>query len=102
MLTYLHSHARTHTQVLGLYLLQQHGCIETLGLNQKKLCMFLAQIEGGMQQSNPYHNAIHVANVVQFMHVLISTYGLRQYMTPLQVSTSPCKCSRICFKQVHQ
>jgi PAS domain-containing protein len=53
-------------QVLCWHLFMKHNLIEEFQLDQIKLINFLRTIENG-HQDNPYHNATHVADVMQSM-----------------------------------
>ena len=61
----------------------KHNLIEEFHLDQVKFVNFLRTIESG-HSDNPYHNATHVADVVQSMHCLVSStfcLNLRAEMT---------------------
>jgi hypothetical protein len=47
----------------------------TLKIPLEKLCMYLRLVEDHYRQGNPYHNAIHAADVVQSLHALIQMAG---------------------------
>lgn len=51
-------------QVLCWHLFMKHNLIEEFQLDQIKFINFLRTIESG-HQDNPYHNATHVADVMQ-------------------------------------
>ena len=53
-------------QVLCWHLFMRHNLIEEFQLDQIKFINFLRAIESG-HQDNPYHNATHVADVMQSM-----------------------------------
>eukprot|EP00960_Hanusia_phi_P059466 764171-Hanusia_phi.AAC.14 len=72
-------------QVLGLFLLKTHGCIDNFALDSARLVRFLQEIESGMPKSNPYHNAIHCADVTQKMHMFISKGGIGEFMGPTDI-----------------
>ena len=61
-----------------------------------RLANFLLEIERGMPFSNPYHNAVHCADVLQSMHMLISrllSHALPSTSFPSSMITS-CPSSR--------
>ncbi|KAG2437377.1 hypothetical protein HXX76_006029 [Chlamydomonas incerta] len=60
---------------LGFYLLQREGLIGGLGLKPFTVARLLRTIESGYQP-NPYHGAIHAADVLQTLHVIIHGAGL--------------------------
>lgn len=72
-------------QVLAYHLMEQHGVMQALRLDSARFAIFLAEIEKGMPSSNPYHNSVHVAHVVQNMHVCITQGGLGEYMGMVEI-----------------
>ena len=62
--------------LLAFHLFVQAGHIEKFQLNEGKLCRYLRRIEQGYDASNPYHNSIHVASVLQMTHMLLCHGGL--------------------------
>uniref|UniRef100_A0A6T8JUN8 Phosphodiesterase n=3 Tax=Hemiselmis andersenii TaxID=464988 RepID=A0A6T8JUN8_HEMAN len=71
-------------QVLSWHVFVKHGLIEEFNLDHVRLVNFLRVVENG-HQDNPYHNATHVADVVQSMHLLIKEGGITQYVGRLEV-----------------
>lgn len=69
-------------QVLTWHILKKHGLIEEFNLDHVRLVNFLRVVEGGHQE-NPYHNATHVADVVQSMHCLLTKGGVGPYLSRL-------------------
>mmetsp|Transcript_131627 Transcript_131627/g.281451 ORF Transcript_131627/g.281451 Transcript_131627/m.281451 type:complete len:850 (+) Transcript_131627:75-2624(+) len=63
---------------LTLYLFEQHGLISHFDLDKDKLECFLAEIEEGYPDVNPYHNRSHAASVVHFTHALLLHGGLAE------------------------
>jgi len=51
--------------VLAFFLLNRTGLASTFGLNLCQLARFLRRLEAGYSRAVPYHNAIHVADVLQ-------------------------------------
>ncbi|GLI60869.1 hypothetical protein VaNZ11_003086, partial [Volvox africanus] len=69
--------------VLGFYFIQRAGLIARFGLSPVGLARLLRRVEGGYLE-NPYHNAVHAADVLQTMHVLIRSAQLHvHYLDPL-------------------
>eukprot|EP01137_Pigoraptor_chileana_P023406 Opistho-2@89631 len=56
-----------------------------LGLDTARLDRFLMSIERGYKAENPYHNAIHAADVTQTLYYFLSTLGLSQYLSDLDI-----------------
>ena len=58
----------------------KHKIMEEFNLDQLKFINFIRAIESGHQE-NPYHNATHVADVLQSMHCLLSRGGISKFVT---------------------
>ena len=67
-------------QVLSWHLFTKHKIIEDFNLDQLKFINFIRAIENG-HQDNPYHNATHVADVLQSMHCLLTRGGISKFVT---------------------
>jgi hypothetical protein len=70
-------------QVLCWHLFMKHNLIEDFNLDQIKFINFIRAIESGHQE-NPYHNATHVADVMQSMHCLLTKGGIGKYVGKLE------------------
>ncbi|GIL88899.1 hypothetical protein Vretifemale_16705, partial [Volvox reticuliferus] len=69
--------------ILGFYLIQRAGLITRFGLSPVSLARLLRRVEAGYMD-NPYHSAVHAADVLQTMHVLIHAAQLHvHYLDPL-------------------
>ncbi|GLC47046.1 hypothetical protein PLESTM_002012800 [Pleodorina starrii] len=69
--------------VLGFYLIQRAGLISRFGLSAVRLARLLRRIEAGYLD-NPYHNAVHAADVLQTLHVIVHGARLHvHYLDPL-------------------
>ena len=62
--------------LLTFYFLKQTGVIEQWDHDESKLCRYLQRVEAGYRPSNPYHNSVHVAAVVQMTHMLLRHGGI--------------------------
>jgi hypothetical protein len=69
---------------LGLKLLQDHDLYNALGIEQDAVARFFGGIEAAYNP-NPYHNGLHGADVGVTMNSLLTTGGMRAWMTPLQI-----------------
>ena len=58
------------------FALSRLGCLQRLGLDDRKLRNFLTAVEVSMPDGNPYHNRVHVAGVVQQMFAQLSSIRL--------------------------
>ena len=61
---------------VGQALFRAHELIEKFNINEIKLHNFLKAIEAGYRKDNPYHNAIHAADVAMSMDFLLHRIGL--------------------------
>ncbi|KAF5828637.1 hypothetical protein DUNSADRAFT_17295 [Dunaliella salina] len=61
--------------VLGFFLLNRTGMASTFRMSLPRLARFLRKIEAGMKEV-PYHNAVHVADVLQTLHAMSNLGGL--------------------------
>uniref|UniRef100_A0A7S4KJ92 Phosphodiesterase n=1 Tax=Guillardia theta TaxID=55529 RepID=A0A7S4KJ92_GUITH len=71
-------------QVLCWHVFMKHNLIEEFHLDQVKFVNFLRTIESG-HSDNPYHNATHVADVVQSMHCLLVKGGVGKFVGKLEI-----------------
>ncbi|XP_067931946.1 high affinity 3',5'-cyclic-AMP phosphodiesterase 7A-like [Watersipora subatra] len=66
-----------------LKLFQKHNLMQEFGLDIVKLMKFARLVEEGYHD-NPYHNAIHAADVAQAMHCYIMQEKIARHLTPLE------------------
>lgn len=62
-------------------ILRKNALYSVLSLCETKVHNFLIHVEDGYRQENPYHNAIHAADVVQTIHVFFTYNQLRDQLT---------------------
>lgn len=62
---------------MSFWALSRLDCIKELGLDEQRLANFLMAVEATMPDTNPYHNKLHVAGVVQQMYVLLLRVRLK-------------------------
>ena len=62
--------------LLFCHLVKRTGLSEKLYIDEIRLNRFARQIEKGYDASNPYHNSVHVASVVQMTHMLMCYGGV--------------------------
>lgn len=53
---------------LTFHLLNQYGLVELFQLDMVKLWRFLVMVQEDYHSDNPYHNAVHAADVTQAMY----------------------------------
>ncbi|XP_066972061.1 uncharacterized protein [Macrobrachium rosenbergii] len=70
--------------VLCVYLLHKYGLIQHFNLDTVTVWKCFSLIEDGYHASNPYHNAIHAADVTQAMHCYLEEEKIREHMTPFE------------------
>ncbi|XP_053571056.1 high affinity cAMP-specific 3',5'-cyclic phosphodiesterase 7A isoform X2 [Bombina bombina] len=70
---------------LTFHLLSQQGLIEYFHLDMVKLRRFLVMIQEDYHSQNPYHNAVHAADVTQAMYCYLQEPKLAKSFTPLDV-----------------
>jgi hypothetical protein len=69
---------------IGLALFRQHGLIERFRIPEDKLRHFLTAVEEGYRP-NLYHNHVHAADVTQSVNFFLTTAGLGEWLTPLEI-----------------
>lgn len=70
--------------VLCVYLLHKYGLIHHFKFDTVTVWKCFSLIEDGYHASNPYHNAIHAADVTQAMHCYLQERKIYQHLTPLE------------------
>ncbi|XP_023611241.1 high affinity cAMP-specific 3',5'-cyclic phosphodiesterase 7A isoform X6 [Myotis lucifugus] len=73
---------------LTCHLFSLHGLIEYFHLDMVKLRRFLVMIQEDYHSQNPYHNAVHAADVTQAMHCYLREPKLANSVTPWDVLLS--------------
>lgn len=63
---------------LTFHLFSLHGLIEYFHLDMMKLRRFLVMIQEDYHSQNPYHNAVHAADVTQAMHCYLKEPKVRR------------------------
>lgn len=67
------------------HLFNLHGLIQHFQLDMVKLHRFLVMIQEDYHSQNPYHNAVHAADVTQAMHCYLKEPKLARFLTPLDI-----------------
>ena len=62
--------------MLGFHLFKTSGLVQEFQLNETKMAACMRKIESGYNPTNPYHNSIHVASVLQMTHMLLVHGGV--------------------------
>lgn len=67
---------------VGFHLLRDMGC-SALQIESTVLASFLLEIQRGYVATNPYHNAIHAADVLQTVYYFLCQPELQPFLRPL-------------------
>ncbi|XP_048451989.1 high affinity cAMP-specific 3',5'-cyclic phosphodiesterase 7A isoform X2 [Rhincodon typus] len=70
---------------LTFHLFKYHGLIEHFHLDSVKLRRFLVMVQEDYHRNNPYHNAVHAADVTQAMHCFLKETKLANSFSPWDV-----------------
>lgn len=77
--------------ITGYTLFLRYDLINKFNIDEKVLINFLQEVEAGYHP-NPYHNAMHAADVTQVMHYIITKGGLMRFMTDEDVFAAIFAC----------
>ncbi|XP_064365094.1 3',5'-cyclic-AMP phosphodiesterase 7B isoform X2 [Dromaius novaehollandiae] len=67
------------------HLFNVHGLIHHFQLDMVTLHRFLVMVQEDYHSQNPYHNAVHAADVTQAMHCYLREPKLANFLTPLDI-----------------
>uniref|UniRef100_A0A2K6GRT7 Phosphodiesterase n=1 Tax=Propithecus coquereli TaxID=379532 RepID=A0A2K6GRT7_PROCO len=67
------------------HLFNTHGLIHHFKLDMVTLHRFLVMVQEDYHSQNPYHNAVHAADVTQAMHCYLKEPKLANFLTPLDI-----------------
>ncbi|XP_022686643.1 uncharacterized protein LOC111259157 isoform X2 [Varroa jacobsoni] len=62
-----------------------YDLLRTFRIEPLALFRFLGLVEAGYHVSNPYHNAVHAADVTQAMHCFLREGAILQHLTPIEI-----------------
>ena len=71
--------------LLCYYLLEQHGVLDALKLERSKILAWLTCVEEDYNRANPYHNALHAADVCANVDYFIRQPNLNKLLSPLDI-----------------
>uniref|UniRef100_T1J0B6 Phosphodiesterase n=1 Tax=Strigamia maritima TaxID=126957 RepID=T1J0B6_STRMM len=74
--------------VLLFHLFTRYGLIEHYALDGVKVWKCFSLIEQGYHSNNPYHNAVHAADVTQAMHCFLQEEKIARHITPLEIMSA--------------
>ncbi|XP_033736997.1 high affinity cAMP-specific 3',5'-cyclic phosphodiesterase 7A-like isoform X2 [Pecten maximus] len=72
---------------VAFHLFQHYNLIETFNLDLMKLLRTFSLIEEGYHDNNPYHNAVHAADVTQAIHCYLQEKQLQYTIPPFEIMT---------------
>ncbi|XP_006123920.1 3',5'-cyclic-AMP phosphodiesterase 7B isoform X2 [Pelodiscus sinensis] len=67
------------------HLFNVHGLVHHFQLDMVTLHRFLVMVQEDYHNQNPYHNAVHAADVTQAMHCYLKEPKLASFLTPLDI-----------------
>uniref|UniRef100_A0A8C5N6V4 Phosphodiesterase n=1 Tax=Gouania willdenowi TaxID=441366 RepID=A0A8C5N6V4_GOUWI len=70
---------------LTFHLLNQYGMVELFQLDMVKLWRFLVMVQEDYHSDNPYHNAVHAADVTQAMYCYMQEPMLAKSLTSFDI-----------------
>lgn len=73
---------------LCFHLFHHYGLMAHFHLDPVKVWKFFSLVEEGYHSNNPYHNAIHAADVTQAMHCFLQEPKIRSNLTHLEIASS--------------
>ncbi|VDN95988.1 unnamed protein product [Rodentolepis nana] len=66
----------------------KRGLFQTFGINPSTFVTYMLRLEAAYHSSNPYHNHIHAADVVQAVHVLLQAETLANVFSDIEILAS--------------
>ncbi|KNC53238.1 cAMP-specific 3',5'-cAMP phosphodiesterase 4 [Thecamonas trahens ATCC 50062] len=77
---------------MGMLLLHKNDAFANFRIDERKALRFLSTIESGYVASNPYHNAIHAADVAHAFHVWTTLGGVGYFLSSLEIFAGIIAC----------
>ncbi|XP_022243200.1 cAMP-specific 3',5'-cyclic phosphodiesterase 7B-like [Limulus polyphemus] len=74
--------------VLLLHLFHEYGFIKEFRLDALKILHCFTLVENGYHRDNPYHNAVHAADVTQALHCFLQEKTISKHLTSLETMAS--------------
>eukprot|EP00210_Caulerpa_lentillifera_P009708 g9260.t1 len=72
-------------EVLFMYLLDRFELFTTLGLDTEKCRAYCREIESRYNETNPYHNKVHAADVLQAVAVIVLSTQWDELLSPIEI-----------------
>ncbi|KAJ3285755.1 High affinity cAMP-specific 3',5'-cyclic phosphodiesterase 7A [Blyttiomyces sp. JEL0837] len=66
---------------VGWFVFRRHNIFEQYKMSESRFRHWVARIESGYKPSNPYHNALHAADVTHSMHYYVTRKRLWDHIT---------------------
>ncbi|KAK3791758.1 hypothetical protein RRG08_028906 [Elysia crispata] len=74
-------------------IMQKRQLMTTFKISPHTLVTYIMHVEDHYHRDNPYHNAIHAADVTQSTHVLLSATALENVFTDLEILAAIFSCA---------
>ncbi|RUS83329.1 hypothetical protein EGW08_008907 [Elysia chlorotica] len=74
-------------------IMQKRELMSTFKISPHTLVTYIMHVEDHYHRDNPYHNAIHAADVTQSTHVLLSATALENVFTDLEILAAIFSCA---------
>ncbi|GFO10918.1 CAMP-specific 3',5'-cyclic phosphodiesterase 4c [Plakobranchus ocellatus] len=74
-------------------IMQERDLMKTFKISPHTLVTYIMHVEDHYHRDNPYHNAIHAADVTQSTHVLLSATALENVFTDLEILAAIFSCA---------
>ncbi|KAM3178146.1 cAMP-specific 3',5'-cyclic phosphodiesterase 4D [Hymenolepis weldensis] len=67
---------------------KKRGLFQTFSINPTTFVTYILRLEAAYHSSNPYHNHVHAADVVQAVHVLLQAETLANVFSDIEILSS--------------
>ncbi|XP_022255246.1 cAMP-specific 3',5'-cyclic phosphodiesterase 7B-like, partial [Limulus polyphemus] len=85
--------------VLLLHLFHHYGFTKKFHLDALKILHCFTLVESGYHRDNPYHNAVHAADVTQALHCFLQEETISKYLDPVEIMA--CLIAAVCHDLDH-
>ncbi|TRY64257.1 hypothetical protein TCAL_07939 [Tigriopus californicus] len=73
---------------LCVHLFKEHGLLQYFKLDTLVVWKFFTLVEQGYYSTNPYHNAVHAADVTQAINCFLEEPSIKKFLTPLELMSA--------------
>lgn len=78
--------------MMGMVLLYKQRVFSRFQVDERVVLRYLSTVESGYVEGNPYHNAIHAADVTHAFHVLCQSGGVGYFLSELDMFAGIIAC----------